>query len=274
RPEQTPYLPITPEQIAVSALEAGEAGAAIVHIHVRDPETGAPSMSVDLYRDVIHRIRAHRPDLIINLTTGPGGRFVPSEDDPKIAAAGTTLMSPERRVEHIERLKPDLCTLDLNTMVSGGEIVINTPRNIRIMAERIRTAGVLPEIELFDSGDCHLAQDLIRDQTLAGPGLFSLVLGVKYGFEASPEAMLYARSLLPAGAIWTGFGIGRHAFPMLAQSWLLGGHVRVGMEDSIYLSKGVLAERNAQLVERAVDMIRDLGAMPATTTEARAILSL
>lgn len=274
RPEQTPYLPITPEQIAVSALEAGEAGAAIVHIHVRDPETGAPSMSVDLYRDVIHRIRAHRPDLIINLTTGPGGRFVPSEDDPKIAAAGTTLMSPERRVEHIERLKPDLCTLDLNTMVSGGEIVINTPRNIRIMAERIRAAGVLPEIELFDSGDCHLAQDLIRDQTLAGPGLFSLVLGVKYGFEASPEAMLYARSLLPAGAIWTGFGIGRHGFPMLAQSWLLGGHVRVGMEDSIYLSKGVLAERNAQLVERAVDMIRDLGAMPATTTEARAILSL
>ncbi len=274
RPEQTPYLPITPEQIAVSALEAGEAGAAIVHIHVRDPETGAPSMSVDLYRDVIHRIRAHRPDLIINLTTGPGGRFVPSEGDPKIAAAGTTLMSPERRVEHIERLKPDLCTLDLNTMVSGGEIVINTPRNIRIMAERIRAAGVLPEIELFDSGDCHLAQDLIRDQTLAGPGLFSLVLGVKYGFEASPEAMLYARSLLPAGSIWTAFGIGRHAFPMLAQSWLLGGHVRVGMEDSIYLSKGVLAKRNAQLVERAVDMIRNLGAMPATTTEARAILSL
>lgn len=187
RPEQTPYLPITPEQIAVSALEAGEAGAAIVHIHVRDPETGAPSMSVDLYRDVIHRIRAHRPDLIINLTTGPGGRFVPSEDDPKIAAAGTTLMSPERRVEHIERLKPDLCTLDLNTMVSGGEIVINTPRNIRIMAERIRTAGVLPEIELFDSGDCHLAQDLIRDQTLAGPGLFRSCLGSSTVLRRHPK---------------------------------------------------------------------------------------
>ncbi|MBB4116462.1 uncharacterized protein (DUF849 family) [Rhizobium sp. BK226] len=274
RPEQTPYLPITPEQIALSALEAGEAGAAIVHIHVRDPVTGAPSMSIDLYRDVMHRIRTHRPDLIINLTTGPGGRFVPSDHDPKIAAPGTTLMSPERRVEHIERLKPDICTLDLNTMVSGGEIVINTPRNIRIMAERIRGAGVLPEIELFDSGDCHLAHDLIRDQTLTGPGLFSLVLGVKYGFEASPETMLYARSLLPAGAIWTGFGIGRNEFPMLAQSWLLGGHVRVGMEDNVYLSKGVLAERNAQLVERAVDMIHDLGASPATTKEARAILSL
>lgn len=274
RPDQTPYLPITPEQIAVSALEAAEAGAAIVHIHVRDPETGAPSMSIDLYRDVIHRIRTHRPDLIINLTTGPGGRFIPSEDDPKIAAPGTTLMSPERRVEHVECLKPEICTLDLNTMVSGGEIVINTPRNIRIMAERIRAAGVRPEVELFDSGDCHLARDLIRDQTLTGPGLFSLVLGVKYGFEASPEAMLYARSLLPEGAIWTGFGIGRNEFPMLAQSWLLGGHVRVGMEDNIYLSKGVLAERNAQLVERAVDMIRDLGASPATTNEARAILSL
>ncbi|WP_037471463.1 3-keto-5-aminohexanoate cleavage protein [Sinorhizobium fredii] len=274
RPEQTPYLPITPEQIALSALEAAEAGAAIVHIHVRDPETGAPSMSIDLYRDVIHRIRTHRPDLIINLTTGPGGRFVPSEDDPKIAAPGTTLMSPERRVEHVERLKPEICTLDLNTMVSGGEIVINTPRNIRIMAERIRAAGVLPEVELFDSGDCHLARDLIRDQTLTGPRLFSLVLGVKYGFEASPEAMLYARSLLPEGAIWTGFGIGRNEFPMLAQSWLLGGHVRVGMEDNIYLSKGVLAERNAQLVERAVDMLHDLGASPATTKEARAILSL
>jgi len=274
RPDQTPHLPITPEQIAVSALEAAEVGAAIVHIHVRDPKTGAPSMSIDLYHDVIHRIRTHRPDLIINLTTGPGGRFVPSEHDPKVAGPGTTLMSPERRVEHIERLKPEICTLDLNTMVSGGEIVINTPRNIRIMAERIRAAGVLAEVELFDSGDCHLARDLIRDGTLTGPGLFSLVLGVKYGFEASPEAMLYARSLLPEGAIWTGFGIGRHEFPMLAQSWLLGGHVRVGMEDNIYLAKGVLAERNAQLVERAADMIRDLGAKTATTKEARAILSL
>lgn len=274
RPDQTPYLPITPEQIADSALEAGEAGAAIAHIHVRDPETGAPSMSIDLYRDVMHKIRKHRPDLIINLTTGPGGRFVPSEDDPKIAAPGTTLMPPECRVEHIERLTPEICTLDLNTMVSGGEIVINTPRNIRIMADRIRKAGVLPEIELFDSGDCHLARDLIRDQTLAGPGLFSLVLGVKYGFEASPEAMLYARSLLPEGAIWTGFGIGRNEFPMLAQSWLLGGHVRVGMEDNFYLSKGVLAARNAQLVERAVDMIDDFGAKPATTKKARAILLL
>ncbi|MBM3092424.1 3-keto-5-aminohexanoate cleavage protein [Ensifer sp. T173] len=274
RPDQTPFLPITPEQIATSALEAGEAGAAIVHIHVRDPETGAPSMSIDLYRDVMQRIRKHRPDLLVNLTTGPGGRFVPSEGDPKIAGPGTTLLPPEQRVRHIEELRPDICTLDLNTMVSGGEVVINPPRNIRIMAERIRRAGVVPEIELFDSGDCHLARDLIRDQTLAGPGLFSLVLGVKYGFEASPDAMMYARSLLPSGAIWTGFGIGRHEFPMVAQSWLLGGHVRVGMEDNIYLSKGVLAERNSQLVERAVELIRNLGARPATTDEARTMLSL
>src|SRR3984885_162035 len=191
RPEQSPHLPITPQQIADSALEAAEAGAAVAHIHVRDPETGCPSMSLDLYRDVVERIRARNPSLIINLTTGPGGRFAPSEDDPKVAGPGTTLMAPERRVEHIAALRPDISTLDLNTMNSGGEVVINTPRNVRRMAERIRAAGVLPEIELFDSGDCHLARDLIADGPLAGPGLFSLVLGVKYGFNATPETMTY-----------------------------------------------------------------------------------
>lgn len=274
RPDQTPFLPITPEQIANSALEAGEVGASIVHIHVRDPVTGAPSMEIDLYRDVMQRIRKHRPDLIINLTTGPGGRFVPSDEDPRVAGAGTTLLAPEKRVEHIEKLRPEICTLDLNTMVSGGEVVINTPRNIRIMADRIRRSNVLPEIELFDSGDCHLAQDLIKEGTLAGPGLYSIVLGIRYGFEASPEALSYSRSLLPAGATWTGFGIGRNEFPMLAQSWLLGGHARVGMEDNIYLSKGVLAERNDQLVSRAAELIRVLGAEVASTSEARAMLSL
>ena len=152
RPEQSPYLPITPAQIADSALEAAEAGAAIAHIHVRDPETGRPSMSVDLYRDVMDRIRSRNAGLIINLTTGPGGRFVPSDADPKVAGPGTTLMAPERRVEHVEILKPDICTLDLNTMNSGGQVVINTPGNIRKMAERMRAARVLPELELFDSG--------------------------------------------------------------------------------------------------------------------------
>ncbi|MHC2577720.1 uncharacterized protein (DUF849 family) [Bradyrhizobium diazoefficiens] len=127
KPEQSPYLPITPEQIATSALEAAEAGAAIAHIHVRDPATGRPSMSIDLYREVVEKIRARNKSLVINLTAGPGGRFVPSIEDPRIAAAGTTLLPPEKRVEHVELLKPDICTLDLNTMNSGGEVVINTP---------------------------------------------------------------------------------------------------------------------------------------------------
>ena len=274
KPEQSPYLPITPQQIADSALEAAEAGAAVAHIHVRDPATGRPSMEIDLYRDVMDRIRAKNRDLIINLTTGPGGRFVPSEHDPKVAAPGTTLMLPEKRVEHIELLRPDICTLDLNTMNSGGEVVINTPRNVRKMAAIMRAARVLPEIELFDSGDCHLARDMFADGSLEGPGLFSLVLGVKYGFNPSPETMMYARGLLPEGAIWSGFGLGRTEFPMVAQAWLLGGHVRVGMEDNLYLSKGVLAKSNAELVAHAAEILKNLGAAIATTSEARAMLGL
>ncbi len=274
KPEQSPYLPITPRQIADSAIAARQAGAAVVHIHVRDPKTGCPSMELDLYRETMERIRAGAPDVIINLTTGPGGRFVPSENDPKVAGPGTTLMQPELRVEHIVALRPDIATLDLNTMNSGGEVVINTPRNIRRMAERIRASGALPEIELFDSGDCHLARDLIADGTLTGPGLFSLVLGVKYGFNSTPETMMYARDLLPAGAVWTGFGVGRAEFPMVAQAWLLGGHIRVGMEDNLYLAKGVLAESNAALVSRAVEILRGLGAVPATPAEARAAFGL
>src|SRR5882724_11300472 len=274
RPDQSPYLPITPQQIADSALEAAEAGAAIAHIHVRDPETGRPSMSIDLYRDVMDRIRSRNAGLIINLTTGPGGRFVPSDADPRVAGPGTTLMAPERRVEHVEVLKPDICTLDLNTMNSGGQVVINTPRNVRKMAARIRAAKVLPELELFDTGDCHLARDLIAEGALQGPGLYSLVLGVKYGFNASPETMLYGRDLLPPGAIWTGFGIGRSEFPMVAQSWLLGGHVRVGMEDNLYLSKGVLAQSNAELVTKARRIVEDLGGEIASAHEMRALLQL
>jgi uncharacterized protein (DUF849 family) len=274
RPDQSPHLPITPQQIADSALEAAEAGAAIAHIHVRDPATGVPSMSTDLYRDVMDRIRAKNRGLVINLTTGPGGRFVPSEADPKVAGPGTTLIAPERRVEHVELLRPDICTLDLNTMNSGGQVVINTPTNVRKMAARIRAAGVMPELELFDSGDCHLARDLIDEGVLQGPGLFSLVLGVKYGFNASPETMLYGRGLLPPGAIWSGFGIGRSEFPMVAQAWLLGGHVRVGMEDNLYISKGVLAKTNAELVTRAADILRNLGAAIASSAEARALVGL
>jgi uncharacterized protein (DUF849 family) len=274
RPEQHPALPITPRQIAEACLGAGDAGAAVVHIHVRDPETGKPSMKLAHYAEVMETIRSRNRELIINLTTGPGGRFIPSPHDPQIAAPGSTLMVPEKRVEHIVALRPDIATLDLNTMNSGAEVVINTPANVRRMALAIRAAGVKPEIEIFDSGDLHLAHDLQREGVLEGPGLFSFVLGVKYGFDASPQTMLYARNLLPQGAVWTGFGVGRQAFPMVAQSWLLGGHVRVGFEDNLYIAAGVLARDNAELVTRARHIVESLGGAVATPCEARAMLGL
>jgi uncharacterized protein (DUF849 family) len=274
KPEQTPYLPVTPEQIADECLAAAEAGAAVVHIHVRDPATGRPSMDVDHYRDVVDRIRRRHRSLVINLTTGPGGRYVPSEDDPKIYAAGTTLLPPEKRVEHIALIRPDICSLDLNTMNSGPDVVINTPRNVRRMAAVMRASGVKPELEIFDSGDLHLARDLIQDGTLDGPGMWTFVLGVKYGFAATPETLLYARNLLPAGAIWAAFGIGRAEFPIVAQSWLFGGHVRVGLEDNIYLEKGVLAKGNAELVAKAAELLRQLGGRLASVDQAREMLNL
>lgn len=274
KPEQTPHLPITPTQIADECLAAAEAGAGQVHIHVRDPGTGKPSMEVELYREVVERIRRQDRELIVNLTTGPGGRFIPSEDDPKVYAPGTSLLPPERRVEHIALIRPDVCSLDLNTMNSGPDVVINTPKNVRRMAKVIREAGVKPELEIFDSGDIHLALDLIADGTLDGPGMWTFVLGVKYGFAPTPETLLYARNMLPRGAFWSAFGIGRMEFPIVAQAWLMGGHVRVGMEDNIYLSHGVLAESNAQLVAKARDIVRSLGGQVASASEARGMLGL
>ena len=273
-PGATPHLPVSPQDIASSALAAAEAGAGIVHIHVRDPKSGAPSMELELYREAVERIKAANRELIINLTTGPGGRFVPSEDDPKVAAPGTTLLPPAARVAHIAALRPEVCTLDLNTMNSGKQVVINTPGNVRRMARVIREAGVLPEIELFDSGDIALMRDMIADESLRGPLLCSIVMGVAYGFQPSPETLLYARNLLPEQAQFTGIGIGRWMFPMVAQSYLAGGHVRVGLEDGIYLSRGQLAPSNAALVEKGRRIVEDLGGTIATCAEARRVIGL
>jgi uncharacterized protein (DUF849 family) len=273
-PDQTPHLPITPGEIAESALRAADAGAAIVHLHVRDPASGKPSMELPLYREVVERIREKNAEVIINLTTGPGGRFVPSPDDPKVAGPGTTLMAPEARVAHIAALRPDICTLDLNTMNSGREVVINTPDTVRRMAAVIRQAGVKPEIELFDSGDIALMHDLLKDGTLAGPPLCSFVMGVSYGFQPGLETVLYARNLLPAGAPFTAIGIGRASFPTVALSYLAGGHVRVGLEDGIYLSRGLLAPSNAALVAKARSIVEDLGGEIASPVQAREILGL
>ncbi len=273
-PEQTPHLPITPVQIADACLGAADAGAAIVHIHVRDPKTGRPSMSLDYYSEVVGRIRVHNPELILNITTGPGGRFVPSPDEPRIAAEGTTLIAPEKRVEHIAALRPDICTLDLNTMNSGKEVVINTPSSVRRMAEVISDAGVKPEIELFDSGDIALMNDLLKEGTLSGPVLCSFVMGVRYGFQPGPETVLYARDLLPRDAEFTAIGIGKAAFTSVAQSYLAGGHVRVGLEDSVYLSRGQLANSNGEMVAKARRIVEDLGGQIANLQEARQIVGL
>jgi 3-dehydrocarnitine:acetyl-CoA trimethylamine transferase len=271
--QQNPALPCTPEQIANAALESAKIGASVAHLHVRYPD-GRPSMELAHYREVVERIRDKNSDLIINLTTGPGGRFVPSKDDPRVAGPGTSILHPLKRVEHIVELKPDIATLDLNTMWSGTAAVINTPENVTIMANEIQKAGSKPELEVFDSGDIQLAHALLEQSVLKWPPLFQIVMGVRYGFISTPQTLMYARSLLPQDAMWAAFAIGRWEFPMLATTWFLGGHVRVGMEDNVYLSKGKLTSSNAALCEKAVRILHDLGAELATAKEARRILGL
>jgi uncharacterized protein (DUF849 family) len=274
KPEMNQALPLSPQQVAESALEAAAAGAAAVHIHVRHPGSGQPSMELVHYREVVECIRAKDTALIINLTTGPGGRFQPGDDDPAVPGPRTNFLRPERRVEHVVALRPDICTLDLNTMTFGQEVVINTPPNLRKMAAAIYESGVKPELELFDSGDIQLFNDFLGEGVLRRPALVSLVLGVKYGFPATPAAMAFARSMLPEDTVWTGFGIGRTAFPMMAQSFLLGGMVRIGMEDTVNLAKGRLAKGNGELVEKARHIVELLGGEIMSADEARTMLKL
>lgn len=273
KPEASPHLPITPEQIADSCLEAAAAGAAIVHIHVRHPD-GRPSIEFDHYKEVVDRIRAKNTALMINLTTGPGGRYHPSDEDPRIPGPRTNLMPPLDRVQHVVALKPDICSLDLNTMTFGGEVVMNFPPNVRKMAEAIYDAGVKPELELFDTGDINLASDLIADGSIKVPAWACLVLGIKYGFPSTPEVMAFAKSLLHPSIAWSGFGVGRQAFPMLMQSYLLGGNIRIGMEDTVFLNRGVKTKGNGELVEKAKWLIESLGGELAGAEEARAMLGL
>ncbi|WP_137701659.1 BKACE family enzyme [Marimonas lutisalis] len=272
--QHNPNLPITPREIAEDALAAWRAGAAIVHVHVRDPGTELPSMDVAHYREVVERIRDVTDELVINLTTGTGGRYQPSDHDPAVPGPKTNLLPAEKRVEHIVELKPDIATLDLNTMVFGGEVVINAPHSIRQMARAIDEAGSIPEVELFDSGDIALMHDLIADGTLKPGPLCSIVMGVKYGFVPSLETLLYARSRLPEGAKWSGFGTGRAAYPMLAATAMAGGNVRIGMEDAAWMNKGELAPSNAAMVEKAKRVLGDLGYGLKTSQEVRADLGL
>jgi uncharacterized protein (DUF849 family) len=272
-PGKNPAVPVTPSQIAQSAIDAAKAGAAIVHIHVRDPQTTRPSMDKALYREVVERIRASGSDVLINLTTGPGARFTPGAEDPFKPGPATNMKLPAQRVEHIMELRPDICSLDMGSMNMGSYVFVNPPNYLEAMAVAIRDAGVIPELEVFEAGHLLLARRMIEAGHIKPPGMFQICLGIAWGQPATPEAMHYMRGMLPPASPWFAFGISLHQFPMVAQAVLLGGHVRVGLEDNIYLGKGQLAPSNAALVEKAAGIIEILGDYVATPAEARKMLA-
>lgn len=273
-PAKNPAVPVTPEQIASSAIDAAKAGAAIVHIHVRDPKTAGPSMDGAHYAEVVDRIRSSGTDVVINLTTGPGGRFSPDAADPMKPGPGTTLRTPRQRVQHVLDLRPEICSLDMGSMNMGSNAFVNTPPILEAMAKDIREAGVTPELEVFETGHLLLAKRMIETGHIQGPGMFQICLGIAWGQPATSEAMIYMRNLLPAGCTWFAFGISLHQFPMAAQAVLLGGHVRVGLEDNLYLERGKLTPSNAALVAKAAKIIELLGSSVATPNEARELLGL
>lgn len=271
---RNPAVPITPAQIAESAVEAADAGAAMVHIHVREPSTGAPSGELSLYAEVVERLRDSGRDVIVNLTTGYGARFVPSAEDVRVADPSCNFTSPANRTRHITELRPEVCSLDIATFNFGNDAFINSPAIVREMGAAVVDAGVLPEIEVFEAGHVLLARHMIETGVLRPPGHFQFCLGIDWAMPATAAAIDFLRDLLPEGATWSAFGIGRHQFPIVAAAVTAGGHVRVGLEDNLYLRQGELAPSNASLVERAVRIVEDLGGRVATPTEARAILGL
>lgn len=274
--ENTPYLPCTPEQIATSSLEAAEAGAAVVHIHVREDD-GKPSISLDKYRETVELIRKQNDKLIINLTTGPGAKFIPDNTRLITARPESTMLPAGRRVSHILQLKPDICSIDFNTMNESDHkrIRMNMPYVVKDMLRLVQSVGTKPELEIFGSGDFYLAREFEKEGLFTtGKPLWQFATGVKYGIAPTPEAIHYYHNMLPDDALWSAFGIGKEEMPILATTWLYGGHVRVGIEDNVYLEKGVLAETNAQLVKKAVGIIKDLGGEIANYEEARAIYDL
>lgn len=268
-----PALPVSPKEIAASALEACSAGASVAHIHVRDPVTSEPSMAFELYQEVVERIR-EESDMVINLTTGAGARIIPDDSNPVGLGPGTTWSSPERRTEHIVKLKPELCSLDIGSMNFGPRVFANVVPHVEAMAKRIEKAGVKPELEVFDMGHIEIGRSFLEKGLVESPPIFQLCLGIQWGIPATAKNMLMMKEALPSGAIWAGFGIGPASFPMVAQSALLGGNVRVGFEDNYYLSRGTHAKSNAQLVEKAVNIINILDKEPASPQEARETFGL
>ncbi len=271
--DKHPGLPVTPEEIAKAAIEAAKAGAAIAHIHVRDPKTGIPARDIELYKETAKLIRASDIDVILNITTGMGGDLVPSEENPAMAGPGSDMITPAERVQHIEVIKPEICTLDCGSFNYSFTAYVATMDMLRASAKRIQQAGVRPEVEAFELGHIWQAKQLIKEKLLDKKALFQLCMGIPYGAEGTTRNVVTMFDALPSGVTWGAFGIGRQEMPMLAQSVIMGGNARVGLEDNLYLERGVLAT-NVQLVQRAKEIIERLGSKLATPAEARMILEL
>ena len=273
--DRHPAIPVTPEQIATSAIEAADAGAAIVHLHVRDPQTGKGSRDIALFKDVVERVRNSGRNVLINLTAGMGGDLVVDDDNPQVPGEGTDLITAEQRMAHVELLRPDIATLDCGTINfdNANYVFVQTPNMLRTMAARYAEIGVKPEMEVFDLGHLRFANQMVTEGLIKGPAMYQICLGIPWGAGADPATMNAMVNQLPGGVFWSGFGISRAQMPMVAQAMLLGGNARVGLEDNLYLEKGVPAS-NAQLVEKAVRIIGDLGGRACDADEAREKLGI
>jgi len=270
--DKTPNIPVTPKEIADSAIGCHREGASIVHIHVWNPKTKKPSMKCSLYAEVVDHIR-RECDMILNLTTGIGARIVMTEEE-KEEAGEALFTTPQRRTEHIVQLKPEMCSLDVGTMNFGTWIFANPYPVVREMAAIVRDAGVKPELEVFDVGHVEIARRLIKEGLVHLPAHFQCCMGVPGGVPATPKNLLHMVETIPEGSTWSVLGLGAAQFPMASLAMVLGGHVRVGFEDNLYLSKGVLAESNAQFVRKVAEMARMLERELASPDEAREILGL
>ena len=272
---KNPHVPVTPKEIADAAINAAKAGAAIAHLHVRDPETGKGSRDINLFREVVDRVRSSDTDVIINLTSGMGGDWVPSDTDPSMPGVGTDMIGPDERLAHVTDLLPEICSLDCGTMNfgNGNEIYISTPPYLRHMAAAAQKLGVKPELEVFELGHIRFAKQMIAEGIIDEPPMFQICLGIPWGADQSVDNMKVMKDELPANASWASFGISRMQMPMAAAAVAMGGNVRVGLEDNIYLDLGVPAT-NYQLVERAVKMIECMGSELLTPAEARTKLGL
>jgi uncharacterized protein (DUF849 family) len=271
--DKHPAIPVTPRQIADAAIDAAKAGAAIAHLHVRDPKTGKPARDPALYREAVEHLRSSGTDVVINLTAGMGGDFFFDPTNPRSGSARSDMANAADRVVHVEELRPEICTLDCGSLNFGDGAFIATADVLREMAQRIQAAGVKPEIEAFELGHIWLAKQLIAEGLIDSPPLFQICLGIPWGAEATTDALLTMRNHLPADANWAAFAIGRLQMAFVAQAALLGGHVRVGLEDNLWLDKGVPAS-NGDLVARASEILERMGARVLTPAEARQKLGL